>query len=288
MKALKRLAQQEIFFYPRPLWRNTLWVFLAVMAIILFLNPHKIKSVEQPNRVLLMLGFALVYALGYLIAHALLGRNKKQWMRLEFIGVLSLSAVFTAMGIVAIRTFVMHYQTPPEIISGSPWTPFQPWRLFSICAIHSGIQTAMNYSSYLLFLRKMLTSGQNEIDSNKNRHQVNIHFKGKNKNEALTLEASRFLYASSEGHYVNIHFIDEGQTKSKLLRNSMKNIQLQTVASSTVYRCHNSYLINLLHAKAIKGNSNKSVVVLNHVTENIPVSPSKFVSLKRLVINKGQ
>jgi hypothetical protein len=287
MKALKRLAQQEIFFYPRPLWRNTLWVFLAVMAIILFLNPHKIKSVAQPNRVLLMLGFALVYALGYLIAHAFLGRNKKQWMRLEFLGVLSLSAVFTAFGIVAIRTLVTHYQTPPEIISGSPWTPFQPWRLFSICAIHSGIQTAMNYSSYLLFLRKMLTAGQNEDDSPKSNAAVRIHFKGKNKNESISLAATHFLYAASEGHYVNIHYLEDGNTKSKLVRNSMKNIQLQTVACPTVYRCHNSYLINLWHAKSIKGNSNKSVVVLNHVTEDIPVSPSKYVSIKRLVINKG-
>ncbi|CAM1365570.1 LytR/AlgR family response regulator transcription factor [Tenacibaculum xiamenense] len=100
---------------------------------------------------------------------------------------------------------------------------------------------------------------------------------GKNKNETLLIPIKNLLYIKSEGHYINIFYLlsENHDVKSILFRENISNIQQKLHSYEMLYRCHKSYLINMLHVKYINSYGSKSHVVLKANNSRIPVSSNK-------------
>ena len=90
----------------------------------------------------------------------------------------------------------------------------------------------------------------------------------------LELDVHHFLYAQSDDNYIEIHFQSNGQKAKKLIRNTLKNLQLVFETHPSCFRCHKSYLVNLSHVYHLSGNSQGYKLHLHGVEERIPVSRS--------------
>ena len=85
---------------------------------------------------------------------------------------------------------------------------------------------------------------------------------------------SQFIYAQSEGNYVTIFYLDDSTLSRKLIRLSLKQLEVQFKNHSQVKRCHRSYLINTEHIITIDGNARSLTIQLDKVPTSIPVSRS--------------
>ncbi|GAA0872178.1 hypothetical protein GCM10009117_13250 [Gangjinia marincola] len=90
----------------------------------------------------------------------------------------------------------------------------------------------------------------------------------------LVMLLSDFLYAQSEGNYITIYYLDGSTLTHKLIRLSLKQLEIQVEHLSQIKRCHRSYLINTQHIMAIDGNARSLNIHLDNVATSIPVSRS--------------
>ncbi|NER15078.1 hypothetical protein GWK08_16610 [Leptobacterium flavescens] len=100
-----------------------------------------------------------------------------------------------------------------------------------------------------------------------------ISFKGQGSKDQITLAASNFLYGKAQDNYVELHFLEQDQLKTFLIRSSLHSL-VDSINSDAIKRCHRSYMINLLHVNAIKGSNQEMSLFLDPSNTVIPVSKS--------------
>ncbi|MCD7899745.1 MAG: LytTR family transcriptional regulator DNA-binding domain-containing protein [Bacteroides sp.] len=100
------------------------------------------------------------------------------------------------------------------------------------------------------------------------------------KNELrLSVKKGSLLYIESADNYVNIWYLNKAQQLTKfMLRNSLKAIE-ESLADTSVLRCHRSYMVNFEQVKVIR--RQKDGVYLEFTIEKVPDIPiSKTYSEK--------
>ena len=91
-------------------------------------------------------------------------------------------------------------------------------------------------------------------------------------------QAYSFTYQSivsikSEGNYVEISFLEDGQLRHELIRSTLKSIEdLSEVGR--LFRCHRAFIVNLNHVKKVSGNSQGYILKMDFGDEEIPVARS--------------
>ncbi len=135
------------------------------------------------------------------------------------------------------------------------------------------------YNFYVEYRKSNLKEIKEDFIINKK-----ITLKGKNKNEELTIMENSLICIESEKHYINIFFLNETNDKltKKTFRNSLKNIEFQTAKNHNIYRCHNSYLINIKMLISVRGNSHQSFAKIKYFPNKIPISQRKINFMKKL------
>lgn len=93
------------------------------------------------------------------------------------------------------------------------------------------------------------------------------------------LAVDSFLYAKSEGNYVQLFSI---HGESKVLRMTMKELVDTYLPETHIVRVHRSYLVNLSKVDSVKGNAGGLLLALEKETL-IPVSRSMVQSVKALL-----
>lgn len=102
------------------------------------------------------------------------------------------------------------------------------------------------------------------------------------KKEELRLYPSEFIYAESEGNYVNFFLWKDGKVKKAVIRNSINNIEDQLVKIPYIVRTHRAFLVNLRKITVKKGNALGYDLKLSEIENEIPVSRNKVKEFDRL------
>jgi hypothetical protein len=90
----------------------------------------------------------------------------------------------------------------------------------------------------------------------------------------LQIEEASFLYANSEGNYVDLYYLDKNEVKKEVIRLSLKALETQ-FEDTLFFRCHKSFIVNLDQVQKIEGNARNLELILIATTERIPVSRTK-------------
>ena len=99
----------------------------------------------------------------------------------------------------------------------------------------------------------------------------------------LQLPAKDLLSLVAADNYTEVFYLRKGELKKDLIRNSLKNMELQLSHSPQFYRCHRSYLINLSRIVEVTGNAQGYKVKLPVMKELVPVSRSRSAEFGELL-----
>lgn len=105
-----------------------------------------------------------------------------------------------------------------------------------------------------------------------------IRLFAENEKDALVVKIQNILYIESSDNYVEVHVLEDGIKTKSLLRQSLKRIEEQSLHPA-LFRCHRSFIINLLHVDRIEGNRNKLVLKLAYHESSFPVARSVIDTL---------
>ena len=114
--------------------------------------------------------------------------------------------------------------------------------------------------------------------------QKRMRFYDQKHNLKLVLQPQTLLYISSDENYVNIYYVENDKLRSYVLRSSMKAIEEMCVENGLV-RCHRSYMINPLHVKILRKDTEGVVYAEldSPQAQHIPVTKRYYPSVSALL-----
>ena len=141
---------------------------------------------------------------------------------------------------------------------------------FLIAGIPLYLFTAVNLNQ--LFQTKLTHS---EHGPEFERHGANeklITLNSPLKKEELSFSPSEFLYAESEGNYVNFYLHRENEIRKEVIRCSISSVEEQLAEYPFLLRTHRAFIVNLKMVDEANGNALGFRLKLQNVQVEIPVS----------------
>jgi hypothetical protein len=101
--------------------------------------------------------------------------------------------------------------------------------------------------------------------------------------ESFKIVLHSLLFVEAQNNYSEVHYLEDGEMKFRLLRLNLKNLETQ-LPTQAVIRCHRSYLVNKDKIEKIGGNVKVGHKInLKGSTKTIPLSRSHFKEISQLL-----
>jgi hypothetical protein len=92
------------------------------------------------------------------------------------------------------------------------------------------------------------------------------------KNEEMSFYPSEFLYAESDGNYVNFYLHREGELIKEVIRCSISSVEDQLSDFPFLMRTHRAFIVNLKKVEEANGNALGFRLNIPKISKEIPVS----------------
>ena len=92
------------------------------------------------------------------------------------------------------------------------------------------------------------------------------------KSETFTLTVQDFIFAKSEGNYVEIWVMNQSLAKPILKRMKLKDLESVFTTFPAIIKIHRSYLLNKNYIQNVNGNAQGYKIALKNCKELVPVS----------------
>lgn len=116
-------------------------------------------------------------------------------------------------------------------------------------------------------------------------HKSPIELVGEGGRESICLHPDSIIYIEAADNYVEIFWIEGGKIQKKLLRSTLKNLEISLANTQELFRCHRSFIVNLSHVKKVSGNSQGYKLHFQNTEKEVPVS-RQFNELIRQKLSK--
>ena len=276
---------------PRPVLRNLIIAILFGLFIVLFLlffEPFDINLSTSENKVFQLLFFGCIttivllfflYILPLLLPIIFSDEHWKVKHQIIFYLII-LFVIATLNGIYT------------NYINSLPFSWSNYWWIISRTFVLGGIPIA--FLILLDYQRKdklnrnqahdiLITKKEFITNSNETIHQISTDLK----NETISFKENDFNYARAFGNYIDMSILVENTLKRVTYRVTLSSFEAQLEESSSLIRCHRSYLVNLKKVENISGNAQGLKLELKNQSEMVPVS-RKYIAIVRQFFLKNQ
>jgi LytTr DNA-binding domain len=96
----------------------------------------------------------------------------------------------------------------------------------------------------------------------------------------LTLLVAEVVFIQSADNYVEVAYLEGDNFKKMLIRNTLKNIELQIKPYSNFIRCHRTYIVNMHYIEKMNQNYGSYSLTIKGYKEKIPVSRQYLLKLR--------
>ena len=103
--------------------------------------------------------------------------------------------------------------------------------------------------------------------------------------ESLEVRPSDVVFATSEGNYVRVHYINNGNEHNMLIRTSMKNVSELLCRQSYIMQCHRAYIVNLRHVAKVESRNSGIALVMQYGNDTVLVSKQYTAEVKERIKN---
>jgi DNA-binding LytR/AlgR family response regulator len=110
-----------------------------------------------------------------------------------------------------------------------------------------------------------------------------IEFISDSGTENLILQVADVAFIKSADNYVEIVYKEDNNFRKKLIRNTLKNIELQVRQYSNFVRCHRTYIINTYYVKKLHRKLNNYLLSIKDYDEQVTVSRQYLLKVKEAI-----
>lgn len=266
---------------------EVLWLLLislGVFLFILFFQPFPLNQLQSNNRLIYVLGFwGISFIIPWLalslFENLIIGNTKS----VKSSG-LKLRIVYWVLYVLEVTAFLFYIyfvgQTHLSLytIFKATLVCLMPILVLSVAFKNNNLEKRIfQLESDNLGLKSELSILKKGIGE----EVINLY--SGNKAEKLPLKIKDIVLIRSADNYVEVFFKQDGKIDSKLMRNTLKDIEQQLNNSECVYRCHRMCLVNILYVKTLNKTESGYQLIIPDFEEKIPVS-KQYLSVLRETI----
>jgi hypothetical protein len=256
-------------------------ISFGVFLFILFFQPFSLENLDYNNRLIFVTGFgAITYLLACIILIVLpllLPKwvNTSEWESGPPVILILLLLCLNATAF----AFYIRY------VGGVMLTFYIVFKLLLVCLLPIIILI-------ILYKNKSLESVINEMQeqhrnlilqvqaNEKSEFEEEIEFYSENKSDKLSLKSKNIVCIKSADNYVELYYLKDDFLEKKLLRNTLKNIEIQLESRKYFLKCHRTCIVNKNYIKKLVRSYSGYSLTLFCTDEKIPVSRHYLLFVK--------
>jgi len=147
-----------------------------------------------------------------------------------------------------------------------------------ILSIYDRIKNLGLLNETLLIEKEIL---EKQLDKYKDENlSKTIEFVSETNTENLKLLIADIVFIKSADNYVELVYREDRTLRKKLIRNTLKNIEVQVKPYSNFIRCHRTSIVNVYYIEKLKKSEHNHWIVIEGYHEQIPVSRQYLLKLK--------
>jgi hypothetical protein len=275
-KNINQFAQLTQLYF-----RLYLGIAISIFLFVLFFQPFEPDKFEFENKHLFMAGFGLIVLIFLIISQIIFQRtliNKVSENKSNPFYIPLYYFFLVAKASLAL-IFYLRYV-------GDVFITFNTVvKVFFIClSLPVTMYLRFRIVSYQIRLKKLLHEFQSIQDNQKqsleNYANKHIEIISENESENFRIQVSEIVYIKSADNYVEIGYHDEGIVKKKMVRNTMRKVELQLTEYNNFIRTHRTGIVNIQYIDKLNKNLNTYWLSLDKTKETIPVSRQYLMAVK--------
>ena len=264
--------------------RFFLSISFGVFLFILFFQPFPLDAFDFNNRLVFVAGlgaivflFMALVRVGFAWLFQKYNQDDEEVLLPPFLGafaIVALSSVAFAFYLRYVGSVNISFYVMAKIILICLVPPV-------VLRIYDSVNELKTRNASLIAEKKLV---QSQVEKYEEGYlNKSIEFISENNTECLKLLIADVVFIRSADNYVEIVY-KEGETfKKKLIRNTLKNIELQIKAYSNFIRCHRICIVNTHFVERLNRNYNTHSLSITGFQEQIPVSRQYLLKLKESV-----
>jgi hypothetical protein len=221
-------------------------ISLSVFLFVLFFQPFDLNHLNFNNKLLFIAGLGAITFLMLVFFHLVLPRvmpnlfKADEW---EFVNVYLLSALFIILNSVALAFYLRFAGT----------VSLSMYMMFKVVFISAAAIIVLRFYHNTRELKhqiRLLYTKNNKLnalltESKEGRNLETIEIYSENKSEKLEIKLIDLVLIKSADNYIEVVYLDNGQFRKKLIRNTLKSIEDMLQKFPWFIRCHRTGIINV-------------------------------------------
>jgi len=261
--------------------KMALYVSIFVTFFLLFFKPFGIGNYQRSGLNFRIAGYGPITFVTLMLVFYVSGRIKRQpdeerWTtgkeilrQILYIVALGIANVFYTHYVFglnfSVRAFV-NFQVFTLLIGVFPVT-------FFVLANHFRLLHRNEKSAELLTgeIRRHRVESSHELPEAIPGKSETIRLTSENEKEVVDLHVDDLILIESADNYSTVYFLQNGKIQNKLLRSSLKRLELQA-QHENLLRCHRTYIVNLKKVITVQGNAQGYRLRFHGFDQAFPVS----------------
>lgn len=259
-------------------------ISFGIFLFILFFQPFPVERFDFNDKLLFVAGFGAILFLFMFIVRVLLPWIwYKQDKAAESYDFKTYMGGFLILLLSSVAfSFYLRY------VGSSKISFYIIFRIFLICFAASVILRIYDADKKLRKLNMTLLSEKNAFENRIEKYEENllnktIEFFSDNKSEILTLHVGEIAFVRSADNYVEIVYKVDDVFRKSLIRNTLKNIEIQLKEYPHFIRCHRICLLNKHYIEKLNRSYNNHWITIKGYNEKIPVSRQYLLKVKEVL-----
>jgi len=261
--------------------RFLLSISFGIFLFILFFQPFPLERFDFNNSLLFVAGFgAIVFLFMFLMRVAfsrMIQKNDQNGSKSVLTSYLSGIIILTLCSVAFV--FYLRYV---GFVSISFYIVF---KIVLICLAPPVALKLYDINKVLIQQNESLISERKAIQKQIEKYEEDnlnksIEFISETGAENLTLLIAEIIFIQSADNYVEIVYMDADSFKKTLIRNTLKNIELQIKPYSNFIRCHRSCIVNMHFIEKLHQDYSSHWITIKGYQERIPVSRQYLLKLR--------
>lgn len=259
-------------------------ISLGIYLFILFFQPFPFKNPELNDNLVLVAGLAAIVFFFIMLSRDIIPVVFEKQENTENEMVFPQYAGSLLMLVLSTTAFAFYLR----YVAGIEITFFIMFKVLLICLAppvilryYDIMNELKNRQEELILEKKGLQKKVEQFGMDVLQKTIVIN--SENKSENISLPAKDLVLIRSADNYAEIFFLEEGQIKRTLLRNTLKDIENQLSVFPNFVRCHRAFIVNSIYVERMEKSFGNHFLLIKGFDEKIPVSRVYLLKIKEFV-----
>ena len=260
-----------------------LFISFGIFLFILFFQPFPLDRFDFNNRLLFVAGFGAIIFLFMFLIRIAIPRilNNKNKTEDEPVSNSYLEGLFILILCSVAFTFYLRYVGSVSI------SFYIVFKIVLICLAPPAVLILNDKTKVLTQQNELLLSERKMIQKQIEKYEEDnlnksISFVSDTGTESLTLLIAELVFVQSADNYVEISYSEDVNIRKKLIRNTLKNVEIQLKQYSNFIRCHRTYIVNIHYIEKLHQDFSSHWITIKGYPEKIPVSRQYLQKLREI------